>query len=397
MRHAALVFLASGLCFAVASDFAPAEDPSGPSEFYKVLPRKNATNGRTRLRVKSAPAPERVATPTNEDPSKIDTTITVELLVGMEGVGLNAQEWQQVFQRLGFPVRIRSGLPGDKLDIREKTVGRLRTILLVGRLEKNGDLSFQGRKFSRSSSEGLGEWLRELKAYGSQGSPEGKPLWGLNKEQFQDVFVSLSPVVDVETKGLALEAAVEKLALPQKYPVAQMVSARQKLGGKVPPVSVELKGFSKGTALALLLESYGLGFRPNRTPEANVELAVESLAKTRDVWPVGWNPPAGALPRQVAPILFQLVTVQYDEQPLTQILSQISSETGMPIAIDEWKIQSKGIKLDELRSKLPQKQTSYDLALKRVTAPRLMYSLRVDEAQRPFVWITPLELGTPAR
>ncbi|MGE3317391.1 MAG: hypothetical protein AB7O26_19925, partial [Planctomycetaceae bacterium] len=127
------------------------------------------------------------------------------------------------------------------------------------------------------------------------------------------------------------------------------------------------------------------------------ELSVESLSKTTDVWPIGWNLPAESPPRNVAPTLYELVTVQFDSRPIRDALADISAQTGMPVAIDEPKIHAKGIKLNELTVKHPEKQTSYDLVLKRVTSPRLIYRLRIDEAQRPFIWITPLEIGTPTR
>lgn len=374
-----------------------AEDPSSaPKEFYKVLPRKGT---RIRRPARQAPLPERTAAPESGAQPNIDTTIHVELLTGTEGVGLIAQEWEQVFERENCAVRIRRGLPTDRVEIREKTIGRLRTIDIVGKLERNGDLVFDGRAFKRSSAEAVAEWIRELKTYGAQGSPEGKPMWGLSKAQFQDLYASLAPVVEVETKGQPLDTVIERLALPAKYPLGQMLSARNRLAaaGFTPAVGVEAKGYSKGTALAMILASYGLGFRPQRTPNASIELAVESLEKTQDVWPVGWNVPAGTPPRDVAPTLYQLVTVEFDEQSLAQVLQSISAECGLPVAIDEAKIRSKGIKLEELRVKHPQKQTSYDLVLNRVTAPRLMYRLRIDEAQRPFVWITPLEAGKPLR
>lgn len=381
---------------AIASAEVFAQDDSGPKEFYKVLPRQGT---RARKPARQNPPPEPKAGSQPIDDAKIDTTIHVELLVGTEGAGLNAQQWEQDFSKLGIALRIRSGLPSDKVEIREKTIGRLRTINIVGRLEKNGDLTFSGRAFKQGSSGALGEWIRELKTYGAQGSPEGKPLWGLNKDQFQELYMSLAPVVDVELKDVPIDTALERLALPAKYPLAQMLSARERLKrtGFSPTVNVDVKGFSKGTAFAIVLQSLGLGFRPQRTPDASIELSVESLNKTTDVWPIGWSPPAGTPPRTIAPTLYELVTVQFDSRPLRTALAEISAQTGMPVAIDEPKIRAKGIKLEELIVKHPEKQTSYDLVLKRVTSPRLIYRLRIDEAQRPFIWITPIEAGPPAR
>ena len=39
----------------------------------------------------------------------------------------------------------------------------------------------------------------------------------------------------------------------------------------------------------MLLNEYGLGFRPVRTPSGKIEIAVFPLQKTTEVWPVGWQ------------------------------------------------------------------------------------------------------------
>ncbi len=326
--------------------------------------------------------------------AETNTTVEVELLVGDQGVGLKAQEWQQVFQKIGCSLRVRSGLPTDKIEIRERKVSRIREVTVIGTLERNGGLVFKGRKFGTDQVRELEEWIQELKTYGAQGSPEGKPLWGLTKEQFQELYEKLSTVETERTAGISLKQAITKLAPRDAYPVNERAAARERLTSSAVerPVSQDLKGFSRGTALAAILAEYGLGFRPQRTPEGKLEIAIESLDKTTDCWPVGWDLPTEVKPGDLAPTLFQLVSVEFPERSLSEALKSVSEQTNVPIILDDWRIANKGIKLDEIRVKHSLKQTSFNLVIKRITTPnRLLPKIRIDEAGRPFVWIAPLE------
>src|SRR5689334_15033909 len=88
MRLFAFVVILTALLTVAEFRSIHAEEPSsGPSEFYKVLPRKDA---RSRKAARQNLPPERTGKGPAEDESKIDTSITVELLVGSEGTGLNA-------------------------------------------------------------------------------------------------------------------------------------------------------------------------------------------------------------------------------------------------------------------------------------------------------------------
>jgi len=378
---------ASALFCLLAALAAVAFPARGDEPFYKVI---------TPERKFPLRAAERTPNEAAAKDERFETLVSVELLTGPEGVGLAAQEWHQTFEKFGCPLRIRAGVPTDKIEIREKILFRLREVTVVGRLEPNGRLVFAERAFDRRASAALGEWLRELKTYGAQGAPDGKPVWGLDEAQFSELFRALAPVVEEDLSGLSLGKALERLGLPAKYPLRPMVSARRQMESEQ-PVRHGLRGFAKGTALAVVFSEYGLGFRPLRTPEGSIVLAIEALEKTSDVWPAGWEIPAETPARVVAPRLYGLVTVEFDEQPLTEALAAVSSQTEMPVLSDEHRIASRGIKPDDVRVKIARRQTSYDLVLRRLTNPSLLtYRLRIDEQKRPFVWITTLEAG-PAR
>lgn len=325
-------------------------------------------------------------------PSK--TEVTVELLSGTQGVGLAAQQWQQTFAKLGIRLRIRRPLLDDKPEVREQTRGTFRQVTVIGRLDRSGKIILPDRTFRRSDVNKLKEWIDELKTYGAKGAPEGKPLWGLSKAQFASIYSALSEKLPAEVEELPFQTALSKMELPPQYPVRITTAAAEWLRREFPrqpPVRYSLKGMSKGTALAILVNDYGLGYRPLRTPDGSIELAIDPLTKTTDVWPVGWKL-SSLEKRKAVPKLYELVPVELDDLKLSDVLHAVAVKTDVPIHVDYYRIQAKGIDFDKLRVSHPMRQTSWSLLLKRLTNPaRLTRQIWRDESGQPFVWVTTLE------
>ena len=330
------------------------------------------------------------------------TTVIVEILTGKAGAGLQTQQWRPFFEQLGVAVRIRQSILNEEPEVVERKFGRLRQITLRGRLDRRGKLVFLDRTFVRGDAAKFREWIRELETYGAQGAPEGKPLWGLNKTQYGGVHTALSRKTGNEIEGLALEAALEKLELPSDYPLRLTTTTRSWLATRfpgAPKTRKRLLGTSQGTALAILLDEYGLGFRPLRTPEGSIELVIDPLEKTTDAWPIGWDLRKLKLSRQkTAPKLFALIPVELDNVKFLDILNAVSIETEVPIHVDHYRIEARGTDLEKLRVSHPPRKSSWSLLLRRVTNPhKLMSCIRVDELGQPLVWITTLQIGSSTR
>lgn len=136
--------------------------------------------------------------------SSVETIIYVELLTGKAGNGLTAQRWSQFFRDEKVQIRIRQGRSLDKIENKEVGMGPLRKVTLVGQIEPGGTLVFEQQKFRQTDTEKLASWLDEIRKYGVQGSPHGKKVWGLNEEQFNQVYKVLSAPMDHNTKGKVL-------------------------------------------------------------------------------------------------------------------------------------------------------------------------------------------------
>lgn len=335
-------------------------------------------------------AAKQKATQEKADDNK--TIVVFELLTGKDGVNYRAILWRPIFQELDVSFRIRRGTLNDKIETTEEQLGPLRKVTVTGKLDRQGRLIFQDRVFTRDETERLKEWVDGLKTYGALGSPKGRKLWGLSKAQFGAVYTALSGKVESPTQGLPLESIAAGLRLPGDYSLRFSTGAERRLASEFPgsrTIDKELKGRARGTALALALADYGLGFRPLRTPRGEIELVVEPLNTTGELWPVGWEFKDSRL--KTAPGLFKLKPVELADVKLIDVLNAVEKQSGVPIFLDRHRIEAAGVDLEKVRVSHPRRQTSFSLLLRAVTNPhKLTRELRIDETGQPFVWITTL-------
>lgn len=252
------------------------------------------------------------------------TSITVELLA-TTGVGAKARHWADILSKLDVVVTVRNGRSDDKVGVTErKTGGALRTVNVVGALDSSGRLIFPDQIFTEDDAGKLATWINELRQYGAQGDPNGRPVWGLTKEQFGVIHTALKKTLTAETKDVEITKAVGLFDLPQDHPIRfspEAVARLKERGGRL-LVSQSVQGVSQGTALAVLLAEQGLGFRPRRLPDGSIELTVYPLDETGKFWPVGW-PREHNVP-ETCPELFQFKNVELDDEPLDEVLEAVA-------------------------------------------------------------------------
>jgi hypothetical protein len=156
---------------------------------YQVLPGPNQ------------PRPPKAKPAQSGSSAESKTLLSVDLVVGTEGVGFQAQTWRPLFEQMGVDVQIRSGNINDKPEIKEDKVGEFRRVQVIGQLDRQGRIILPDRVFSRDQAANLAKYLEELKRFGQQGNPFGKPLWGLNAEQFSELYKAFSEKIEKPIKG----------------------------------------------------------------------------------------------------------------------------------------------------------------------------------------------------
>lgn len=322
------------------------------------------------------------AKPTGE----LNTEIAMELLTGPEGVGLQAQKWTDLLQRLNIGVTIRRGQGTEELETTEEVVGRsLRRVTVIGRMERNGTLVFADRQFKDGEADKLAVWVRELKAWGAPGSAEGKPLWGLTREQFGPLFTALQGELTEEPQGQPLGEALRLWKLEEVGPLEITAGAKAVLENK--PVVVHLlKGMSRGTSLAIALAEVDLGFRPQRMANGTLRVDVVTRGGKGEVWPVGW-PPDRAV-NQLVPSYFKFTDIDIQELPFQDVVETAGDLMGVPVFVDRGGLKGLGVDVSAARVSHPAKKTTWSIALRTLSAqvqgsPEIL----MDEAGTPFLWI----------
>jgi hypothetical protein len=326
-----------------------------------------------------------------------NTTLEIDLFMSDATQALQSQTWGRVFDALGYRVRVKSGGVDDKPQLKETRRGPLRTVQLVGRIDRKGTVTFPGKTFQPGDEKALREWLEELEAYGAQGSPVGQPRWGLSTDQFQALFTSLAEEVQANVKGEPLVDVARSLG----FGIDISLRVDDSVDDRWTPFLTALqdvRGISRGSALAVLLNDHGLCFRPLRTPAGSVDLVLLDKAATADPWPLGWEPRPDVQRSDYAPGLFVFGSVGFLERPLPEVFEEARQQTDCPIVVDHPALARKEIDLAKRSFGLAQKKTAWVLVLPSALAGTgLKPHIRVDEAGQGFVLVSLPELKSVTR
>ncbi|TWT57904.1 hypothetical protein KOR42_12710 [Thalassoglobus neptunius] len=320
------------------------------------------------------------------------TILSIDILLPRNSTDIvRAQEWGRVFEKLGHSVRISRPVGKEEPSIKETTRGSLRVVRLKGAMDRDGLLYFPDVVFKVGESEQLKTWLDELIVYGAQGAPEGKKLWGLNQTQFEQVLKQLSQPVESSTLEKSFEAAIASLPFSKDVPLVVDPQAQKQFGSvQEQIVQQEYSGLTLGTALAGLLNDFGLGFMPLRTPDGTLQLSVRRKQELTNGWPIGWKVDDLTPRNQIAPALFEFVRTGFENRPLTEVLAAIASQTKVPVVVDLPACKEKSIDPSASLVSYPQKQTAWAVVLASVVRQgKLTHSIRQDEAGKPVVLVAP--------
>ncbi|HWL09241.1 MAG TPA: hypothetical protein VNQ76_12615 [Planctomicrobium sp.] len=333
-----------------------------------------------------------------ENPAKTLLEIDLVLPAGPTNP-LLAQRWRQEFQQINESVRIRQGTAEDHPGITEKTRGPFRIVNVVGLIDLDGKLKLKDRTFQTGQSRELGVWLNEIKTYGAQGSPSGKPQWGLTDEQFAELRQQLSAPTTETVLGLTMGAAIGTLPIPGDLPLTRHSSIETKWEAATKAiVTDETQGLSTGTTLAYLLSQQGLGFRPVRQPNGTIQLFVESLPDIPDPWPVGWPETKDRFRGDLVPGLFKFIETGVRESSLSSTLDAIEERSGVRLILDLRTCHEKRLDPDEIQVSYPRKRTTWALIVQSISVKSFMtMHYREDEAGTGFIWISPFARYVPPK
>jgi hypothetical protein len=167
-------------------------------------------------------------------------------------------------------------------------------------------------------------------------------------------------------------------------------AAREKALGRRPdtaPELLDLKGFSKGTAMAIVLAQYGLGFRPQRISAGRYQIEIDAGNESSNLWPVGWKTQESLV--VVLPAWLKSIPVDVEDVEVSVLLQVVADRLEIPMQTSSLSLASAERNLDEL---------TYSRKADRVSPARLLtaigdklelgFDVRVDEGGKLFLWAT---------
>jgi hypothetical protein len=315
--------------------------------------------------------------------------VTLEI-VARPGLAPTApQEWHRALSSVGVSsVRIRSGTGGEEMGIEKEGRAAAPVYKVVGILSADNVLYLPGGKFGLRESGKLKAWLANLHDAGSEGVMAPRSKSGLLPSELERVSDDLKRPVVISTKGQSAANAVRQIAAALKVPLVFDGGASAALSEVA--IEDELQGLSSGTALAALARPAGLVLEPRHARGGQLEYRLGKPRAGGEAWPVGWKPKKR--PADVLPLLFEMLNVEIQEISVAEALAAIEGRLKVPFLFDRNALALYEVDPAAVQASVPEKRMSYSLVLRRVLSQaKLEYELRVDDAEKPFVWITTIK------
>jgi hypothetical protein len=313
--------------------------------------------------------------------------VSLEIATEPGFVPTEARAWSEMLSQAGFAnVRIRGGRADDRPGIETRGTDAAPSYYVLGVLTSDNKLALPKARFGLADRAKIEQWLANVRASGVEGIAVKPAAFGLLPRQLVAVHEALAVPVGFSTKDKQPREVARQIAdgLSLKFisdPAGQQALAAQE------PVLDELQGFSSGTALAVILRPLGLALLPERSG-ADVRLRIADIGRAPEHWPVGW-PPKGN-PKETLPDLFKFLNVEIVQTPIAEALTAIAGRLNVPLLIDHVSLARQQADLSA-KVDLPRTNIYYAGALDRLLfQAKLKYELRVDEANKVFLWVTTL-------
>jgi hypothetical protein len=323
-------------------------------------------------------------------PARAASTIEVELLTEKGFPFDGTRAWLDLFVGLGIKnIRINAAQIGDEVKVVTRGTDASPTYHITGILAADGSLHLSGGRFKLSDKRKLGGWLKEVAEFGPKGEKKPKlAAFGLPEEKFAKLKGDLAQTVGFSTKGAHADEVVARIAAPLSHRLTIDASAAKALGGGE-TVLDELSGIASGSALAAAVRPAGLVLVTRQTGE-EIELVITSSKGAKDNWPIGWA--SETAPAKLLPETIKAINVDIEEDTeLATMLKILADKVKAPMLFDHNNVVRKGIDLASAKVALPPERLTYSNVLRKVLyQANLKYEIRVDEADKPFLWISPL-------
>ncbi|MBN2475635.1 MAG: hypothetical protein JXB62_13565 [Pirellulales bacterium] len=314
--------------------------------------------------------------------------VQLELVGDTRGSALVFQQWLQTLGQAGVKnMRIRAAGPSDNVGIEVRGTAESPIYVVTGVVRSANELVLPSGRYAPRDARRLARWLEDLARLGPEDRREPKSAFGLTAAQFEQLHEDLSLPVGFSTRDMNRAEAVEKIGHRLPKPLKLAAGLATSLQGK--KIAEELQTVSCGTALAYVLRPVGQCVVPDADGPA-VGLAVVAAKPALEVWPVGWEPER-PLP-EVLPAAFEMHNVNVQGVSAAVTLEAMGQRLKVPVLIDHNALARYDIQPEKVIVSHPQRRTTYNIALRKLLSQAgLKSEIRVDEAGKPFLWVSSIK------
>ncbi len=301
------------------------------------------------------------------------------------GAGMSFQQWGQALAAAGIQnVRLRSIHEGDKPAIEVGGTPQLPLYKVTAVLGGRDELIVPGGRFRRSECKKLAAWLDDLAKRGLPEKREKTSVFGLTASQFEKVNSDLTKAVGFSTKGMTRSEAVNKIA----GQLGLSLKIEGNLADGDDKIAEELSGISCGTALACILRPAGFCIVPQVNGDT-LSYAVKKSQLDQEIWPIGW-PAKDSV--KILPALYEFHNVNVSGVTASKLLDVVGKQISAPVLLDHNALAFHGIDPEKTTVSHPQQRTTYSVALRKMLGKiELKFEVRVDEAGKPFLWVSTMK------
>jgi hypothetical protein len=303
------------------------------------------------------------------------------------------QEWGKLLSEMDLArLRLRGATAADKPSVTPVGEGAGQRFRVVGVLNQRDQLILPGGAFGQGDAARLKEFFQALpERVADQGVERG--IFGLTQAEFERLYDDLSRPVESAAAGSRPDAVVQAIQSTLHTQLQVDDQARAALAASK-PIAVDLKGFSAGTALAIVLRGAGLELQIVHARGNPLTLRAARATREPDHWPAGWKP--DDTPRATVPAMYRVTTIEISGYTLEKALEGLAPHMGAPLVFDQRVLAERGIDPAKVDVKFPETRTYIRRAIDHILAQaRLAGELRIDEAGRPFYWITQFGPDSP--
>ena len=126
---------------------------------------------------------------------------------------------------------------------------------------------------------------------------------------------------------------------------------------------------------------------PREAGAGRLECLLVKAKPNTEAWPIGWEPEEHR--SKLVPGLFEFINVNVRGVAVTQVLDTVTQRLEVPALIDYNALARHGFEPEKALVNHPERRTSFTLLLRRTLYQAgLKSEVRVDEAGKPFLWVT---------